>query len=60
MVRAVHRSCAHIVYSFFGKTLDILHVFIPQLLFLSLLFIYLCLLIVGKWINFGVFPMDTS
>lgn len=33
-----------------------IHVFLPQLLFLTLLFVYLCILIVAKWINFGVEP----
>ncbi|KAI6179364.1 V-type proton ATPase subunit a [Aphelenchoides besseyi] len=36
----------------FKSTIDILFVFIPQLLFLSLIFIYLCVQIVLKWIFF--------
>ncbi|CAD5211855.1 unnamed protein product [Bursaphelenchus okinawaensis] len=32
--------------------IDVLFVFIPQLLFLSLIFIYLCIQIVIKWISF--------
>ncbi|KAI6218255.1 V-type proton ATPase subunit a [Aphelenchoides besseyi] len=40
----------------FKSTIDILFVFIPQLLFLSLIFIYLCVQIVLKWIFFWVTP----
>jgi V-type H+-transporting ATPase subunit a len=39
-----------------GSWVDFLFVFIPQLLFLSLIFIYLCVQIVMKWVFFYVRP----
>jgi V-type H+-transporting ATPase subunit a len=39
-----------------GSWIDFLFVFIPQLLFLSLIFIYLCVQIVLKWVFFYVRP----
>lgn len=43
-------------YRFFKSKIDIYTVFIPQLLFLSCIFIYLCLQIIMKWIFFWVVP----
>jgi V-type H+-transporting ATPase subunit a len=39
-------------YKFFNSRLDILYMFIPQILFLSCIFVYLCLEIIMKWIAF--------
>uniref|UniRef100_A0A914XXB9 V-type proton ATPase subunit a n=1 Tax=Panagrolaimus superbus TaxID=310955 RepID=A0A914XXB9_9BILA len=39
-----------------GSWIDFLFVFIPQLLFLSLIFIYLCVQIIMKWVFFYVRP----
>ncbi|MFH4979921.1 hypothetical protein AB6A40_006630 [Gnathostoma spinigerum] len=41
-------------YLFFKSKIDIFTVFIPQLLFMSCIFIYLCIQIVMKWIAFWV------
>ena len=41
---------------FFGATVDILTQSVPQLVFLGSIFIYLCLQIILKWINFWVRP----
>lgn len=38
---------------FFGHYLDIITVFIPQVIFLSFLFMYLSILIIIKWIMYG-------
>ncbi|KAI6184450.1 V-type proton ATPase subunit a [Aphelenchoides bicaudatus] len=43
-------------YIHFKSKTDILFVFIPQLLFLTLIFVYLCVQIVIKWIFFWVNP----
>ncbi|KHN72066.1 putative V-type proton ATPase subunit [Toxocara canis] len=40
-------------YRFFKSRVDIITVFIPQIIFLSSVFIYLCLQIVVKWIFFS-------
>lgn len=39
-------------YKFFNSRLDILYMFIPQMLFLCSIFVYLCLQIIIKWIAF--------
>ncbi|PIO64498.1 V-type ATPase subunit family protein [Teladorsagia circumcincta] len=41
-------------YRFFKSKIDIFTVFIPQLLFMTCIFIYLCLQIIVKWIFFWV------
>uniref|UniRef100_A0A914BYS9 V-type proton ATPase subunit a n=1 Tax=Acrobeloides nanus TaxID=290746 RepID=A0A914BYS9_9BILA len=41
---------------YFGSMVDVFFVFIPQMLFLSLIFIYLCAQIVIKWITYYVRP----
>jgi V-type H+-transporting ATPase subunit a len=46
-------------YTYRKSKLEIFGVFIPQLLFLSLIFVYLCVLIMYKWIYFGADPRDT-
>uniref|UniRef100_A0A7I4YMX2 V-type proton ATPase subunit a n=1 Tax=Haemonchus contortus TaxID=6289 RepID=A0A7I4YMX2_HAECO len=43
-------------YRFFKSKIDIYTVFIPQMLFMTCIFIYLCLQIVIKWIFFWVKP----
>jgi V-type H+-transporting ATPase subunit a len=43
-------------YRFFKSKIDIYTVFIPQLLFLACIFIYLCLQIILKWIFFWTVP----
>uniref|UniRef100_A0A914PQA5 V-type proton ATPase subunit a n=1 Tax=Panagrolaimus davidi TaxID=227884 RepID=A0A914PQA5_9BILA len=39
-------------YTYFNSRLDILYMFIPQMLFLCSIFVYLCLEIIMKWIMF--------
>ena len=43
-------------YRFFKSKIDIYTVFIPQLLFMGCIFMYLCLQIILKWIFFWVQP----
>lgn len=43
-------------FRFFGSRIDILTSFIPQLIFLSSIFVYLCGQIIVKWIFFSVKP----
>jgi len=43
-------------YLHFKSTVDILFVFIPQLLFLTLIFVYLCVQIFVKWLFFWAKP----
>lgn len=45
-------------FRFFHSWVDVYLVFIPQLLFLSLIFVYLCLQIIIKWIFFGVYRAE--
>ncbi|VDL80418.1 unnamed protein product [Nippostrongylus brasiliensis] len=45
-------------YRFFKAKIDIFTVFIPQMLFMACIFIYLCLQIVLKWIFFWVKAED--
>uniref|UniRef100_A0A915DEV4 V-type proton ATPase subunit a n=1 Tax=Ditylenchus dipsaci TaxID=166011 RepID=A0A915DEV4_9BILA len=40
-------------YKYFNSRLDILFTFLPQMIFLSVIFIYLCIEIVAKWIFFS-------
>uniref|UniRef100_A0A8R1TZQ3 V-type proton ATPase subunit a n=1 Tax=Onchocerca volvulus TaxID=6282 RepID=A0A8R1TZQ3_ONCVO len=40
-------------YKYFNSRLDILYMFIPQMLFLGCIFIYLCMQIVFKWLLFS-------
>ncbi|EFO26436.2 V-type proton ATPase subunit A [Loa loa] len=40
-------------YKYFGSRLDILYMFVPQLIFLSCIFIYLCVEILFKWLLFS-------
>ncbi|EGT56751.1 hypothetical protein CAEBREN_30288 [Caenorhabditis brenneri] len=42
-------------YTYFKSDLDIKYMFIPQMVFLSAIFIYLCLQIIAKWLFFGPF-----
>ncbi|VDP07354.1 unnamed protein product [Soboliphyme baturini] len=42
-------------FRFFKKPLDIYGVFIPELLFMSCIFLYLCILICYKWVTFSCF-----
>ncbi|PAV72936.1 hypothetical protein WR25_09791 isoform A [Diploscapter pachys] len=43
-------------HSYFKSKIDILTVFIPQMIFMTCIFIYLCLEIILKWIFFWVKP----
>ncbi|KAK6748445.1 hypothetical protein RB195_001209 [Necator americanus] len=43
-------------YRFFKSKIDIYTVFIPQMLFMTCIFIYLCLQIILKWVFFWVRP----
>ncbi|KAI6217890.1 hypothetical protein M3Y95_01191100 [Aphelenchoides besseyi] len=43
-------------HKYFNSRLDILYMFIPQIIFLSSIFIYLCLEILAKWIFFSATP----
>ena len=47
-------------FSYFKEPIDIYCQFIPQMLFLGCLFIYLCLLIIYKWLKFSVYHMQTT
>ncbi|CAI2348520.1 unnamed protein product [Caenorhabditis sp. 36 PRJEB53466] len=40
-------------YTYFKSDLDIKFMFIPQMIFLSSIFIYLCIQILAKWLFFG-------
>ncbi|TKR67945.1 hypothetical protein L596_024015 [Steinernema carpocapsae] len=40
-------------HKFFNSKLDVLYMFIPQMLFLGCIFMYLCLQIIMKWIFFN-------
>ncbi|EPB72285.1 V-type ATPase subunit family protein [Ancylostoma ceylanicum] len=46
-------------YKYFKSDLDIKFMFIPQMIFLACIFIYLCLEIVVKWIWFTAGPQDS-
>ncbi|KAH7726701.1 v-type proton ATPase subunit a isoform 1-like isoform 2 [Aphelenchoides avenae] len=43
-------------HKYFNSALDIRFTFIPQVLFLSCIFIYLCLEIIAKWLYFSATP----
>ncbi|KHJ81767.1 hypothetical protein OESDEN_18545 [Oesophagostomum dentatum] len=43
-------------YRFFKSKIDIYTVFIPQMLFMLCIFVYLCLQVILKWIFFWVVP----
>ncbi|KAL3083894.1 hypothetical protein niasHT_036465 [Heterodera trifolii] len=43
-------------YKFFESPIEVFTVFIPQLVFMSSIFIYLCLQIIAKWLFFWVEP----
>uniref|UniRef100_A0A7E4UYN7 V-type proton ATPase subunit a n=1 Tax=Panagrellus redivivus TaxID=6233 RepID=A0A7E4UYN7_PANRE len=45
-------------YRFFNSKIEIFTVFIPQLLFMACIFIYLCLQIILKWIFFWTVPAE--
>ncbi|VDK74064.1 unnamed protein product [Litomosoides sigmodontis] len=40
-------------YKYFDSRLDVLYMFIPQMLFLGCIFIYLCIEILAKWLFFS-------
>ncbi|CAJ0597797.1 unnamed protein product [Cylicocyclus nassatus] len=46
-------------YKYFKSDLDIKFMFIPQMIFLSSIFIYLCLEIIAKWIWFTAGPQES-
>jgi len=37
-------------YQYTGSQLDVLYTFIPQMVFLGCIFVYLCLQIIAKWV----------
>ncbi|KAL1232999.1 V-type proton ATPasesubunit a [Trichinella spiralis] len=43
-------------YRFFNRKLDIYTMFIPQMLFMCCIFLYLCMLIIYKWTAFSAAP----
>lgn len=45
-------------YSFFGSAVDIITQSIPQFIFLSTIFVYLCGQIFTKWLVYWVEPAD--
>lgn len=47
-------------FRYFNEPLDIYFQFIPQLLFLSCIFLYLCIVIFYKWTHFTVFEQQMS
>ncbi|VDM37841.1 unnamed protein product [Toxocara canis] len=50
----LHSDLSTTLYRFFKSKIDILTVFIPQLLFMFCIFIYLCIEIIVKWTFFWV------
>ncbi|KRX55150.1 putative V-type proton ATPase subunit a [Trichinella sp. T9] len=47
-------------YRFFNRKLDIYTMFIPQMLFMCCIFLYLCILIIYKWTAFSAAPADMA
>lgn len=45
---------------FFGRTLNIFCEFLPQIIFMTFIFVYLCLMIFIKWIRFSGAPHPTE
>jgi V-type H+-transporting ATPase subunit a len=45
---------------FFGRVVNILFEFIPQVIFLTFIFVYLCLMILIKWLKFEGTPDSTQ
>ncbi|UMM24894.1 hypothetical protein L5515_004911 [Caenorhabditis briggsae] len=43
-------------FTYFKSDLDVKYMFIPQMIFLSSIFIYLCIQILAKWLFFGSAP----
>ena len=41
---------------FFGRLISVFFEFIPQIIFLTFVFVYLCIMIVIKWIKFDGSP----
>ncbi|KRZ18033.1 putative V-type proton ATPase subunit a [Trichinella zimbabwensis] len=47
-------------YRFFNRKIDIYTMFIPQMLFMCCIFLYLCILIIYKWTVFSAAPADMA
>jgi len=47
-------------HTFFGRKISIFFEFIPQIIFLSFVFVYLCLMIFIKWIKYSGTPSDLT
>lgn len=47
-------------HMFFGRTINVLFEFIPQIIFLTFVFVYLCLMILIKWIKYSGAPSDST
>lgn len=47
-------------HMFFGRRISIFFEFIPQIIFLSFVFVYLCLMILIKWIKYSGSPSDLT
>ena len=45
---------------FFGRTINILFEFIPKIIFLTFIFVYLCIMILIKWLTFVGTPDSTQ
>jgi len=45
---------------FFGKLISVFFEFIPQIIFLTFIFVYLCVMIFIKWIKFSGAPSDVT
>lgn len=45
-------------FSYYKSKLDIFAVFVPQLIFMCCIFVYLCIMIIYKWIVFGPYPIE--
>lgn len=43
----------NLIFRFFRRKISILFEFIPQIIFISLIFVYLCLMIFIKWIKYA-------
>ena len=45
---------------FFGRLISVFFEFIPQIIFLTFIFVYLCVMIFIKWIKFSGTPGDLT
>jgi V-type H+-transporting ATPase subunit a len=47
-------------HMFFGRTTSVLFEFIPQIIFMLFIFVYLCVMIVIKWLKYSGHPSDVT